>query len=42
MFTEPNKVAQYLPIKGAVCEKLIFPERIDQNFTDSKENIPMQ
>ena len=42
LFTEPNEVAQYLPFKEAVCEKLVFPERIDQNPTDFQENEPVE
>ncbi|ELW67247.1 T-box transcription factor TBX19 [Tupaia chinensis] len=40
LFTEPNEISQYLPIKEAVCEKLLFPERIDLNPTDLQENAP--
>lgn len=36
LFTEPNEISQYLPIKEAVCEKLVFPERIDPNPVDSQ------
>ncbi|XP_007172536.2 TIP41-like protein isoform X3 [Balaenoptera acutorostrata] len=42
LFTEPNEISQYLPIKEAVCEKLIFPERIDPNPADSKECTPVE
>ncbi|XP_037023345.1 TIP41-like protein isoform X2 [Artibeus jamaicensis] len=41
-FTEPNEVAQYLPIKEAVSEKLVFPERIDHNPEGSQENAPVE
>ncbi|CAO2637546.1 TIP41-like protein, partial [Lemmus lemmus] len=41
LFTEPNEISQYLPIKEAVCEKLIFPERIDPNPADS-QNTPSE
>ena len=41
-FTEPSEVVQCLPIKEAVCEKLIFPERMDRNPTDSQENAPVE
>uniref|UniRef100_A0A8C6WAB3 TIP41-like protein n=1 Tax=Nannospalax galili TaxID=1026970 RepID=A0A8C6WAB3_NANGA len=42
LFTEPNEISQYLPIKEAVCEKLVFPERIDLNPVDSQESIPAE
>ncbi|KAM9691818.1 TIP41-like protein isoform 3-T3 [Dama dama] len=42
LFTEPNEISQYLPIKEAVCEKLIFPERIDPRPADSKECTPVE
>ncbi|XP_054567478.1 TIP41-like protein isoform X3 [Eptesicus fuscus] len=42
LFTEPNEMSQYLPIKETVCEKLIFPERIDQNPSDSQANAPVE
>ncbi|XP_020767303.1 TIP41-like protein isoform X3 [Muntiacus reevesi] len=42
LFTEPNEISQYLPIKEAVCEKLIFPERIDPHPADSKECTPVE
>ncbi|XP_057583431.1 TIP41-like protein isoform X3 [Hippopotamus amphibius kiboko] len=42
LFTEPNEISQYLPIKEAVCEKLVFPERIDPNPADSKERTPVE
>ncbi|XP_031243712.1 TIP41-like protein isoform X2 [Mastomys coucha] len=41
LFTEPNEISQYLPIKEAVCEKLEFPERIDPNPVDS-QNMPSE
>ncbi|EDM09332.1 TIP41, TOR signalling pathway regulator-like (S. cerevisiae) (predicted), isoform CRA_b [Rattus norvegicus] len=41
LFTEPNEISQYLPIKEAVCEKLVFPERIDPNPVDS-ESAPSE
>ncbi|KAM7230034.1 hypothetical protein CapIbe_018751 [Capra ibex] len=41
-FREPNEISQYLPIKEAVCEKLIFPERIDPNPAGSKECTPVE
>uniref|UniRef100_A0A2K6ESC9 TIP41-like protein n=1 Tax=Propithecus coquereli TaxID=379532 RepID=A0A2K6ESC9_PROCO len=40
LFTEPNEISQYLPIKEAVCEKLIFPEKINPNPENSQESIP--
>ncbi|XP_006735717.2 TIP41-like protein [Leptonychotes weddellii] len=42
LFTEPNEISQYLPIKEAVCEKLLFPERIDLNPADSQESTPVE
>ncbi|KAG3288849.1 TIPRL-like [Ictidomys tridecemlineatus] len=42
LFTEPNEISQYLPIKEAVCEKLIFPERMDPNPADSQECTPVE
>lgn len=42
LFMDPNEISQYLPIKEAVCEKLIFPDRIDHNSTDSQENTPVE
>ncbi|XP_043732942.1 TIP41-like protein isoform X3 [Cervus elaphus] len=42
LFTEPNEISQYLPIKEAVCEKLMFPERIDPRPADSKECTPVE
>ncbi|KAG8515800.1 TIP41-like protein [Galemys pyrenaicus] len=41
LFTEPNEISQYLPIKEVVCEKLLFPERIDSNPADSQESTPV-
>lgn len=41
-FMESNEISYYLPIKEAVCEKLIFPERIDHNSTDSQENASVE
>ncbi|XP_036058637.1 TIP41-like protein isoform X2 [Onychomys torridus] len=41
LFTEPNEISQYLPVKEAVCEKLVFPERIDPNPADS-QNTPSE
>ncbi|XP_043305771.1 TIP41-like protein isoform X3 [Cervus canadensis] len=42
LFTEPNEISQYLPIKEAVCEKLMFPERLDPRPADSKECTPVE
>uniref|UniRef100_A0A8C9Q4Z3 TIP41-like protein n=1 Tax=Spermophilus dauricus TaxID=99837 RepID=A0A8C9Q4Z3_SPEDA len=42
LFTEPNEISQYLPIKEAVCEQLIFPERMDPNTADSQECTPVE
>lgn len=28
LFTEPNEISQYLPIKETICEKLEFPEML--------------
>ncbi|XP_032016957.1 TIP41-like protein [Hylobates moloch] len=42
LFTEPNEISQYLPIKEAVCEKLIFPERIDPNPADSQKSTQVE
>ncbi|XP_008065789.1 TIP41-like protein isoform X1 [Carlito syrichta] len=42
LFTEPNEISQYLPIKEAVCEKLIFPERIDPDPADSQGSTPVE
>ena len=41
LFREPNEISQYLPIKEAVCETLIFPERI-LNPAGSKECTPVE
>ncbi|XP_044537426.1 TIP41-like protein [Gracilinanus agilis] len=38
LFTEPNEISQYLPVKEAVCEKLEFPERMDLNLAATQEN----
>ncbi|XP_065532706.1 TIP41-like protein isoform X3 [Lathamus discolor] len=29
LFTEPNEISQYLPIKETICEKLEFPEKME-------------
>ncbi|NXC18247.1 TIPRL protein, partial [Corythaeola cristata] len=29
LFTEPNEISQYLPIKETICEKLEFPEKLE-------------
>ncbi|XP_077198148.1 TIP41-like protein [Paroedura picta] len=29
LFTDPNEIAQYLPVKETVCEKLEFPESLN-------------
>uniref|UniRef100_A0A8C5LD25 TIP41-like protein n=1 Tax=Jaculus jaculus TaxID=51337 RepID=A0A8C5LD25_JACJA len=42
LFTEPNEISQYLPIKEAVYEKLIFPERLDSKPGDSQESKAME
>ena len=42
LFTEPNEVSQYLPIKEAVCEKLIFPERMDANPAGLQGSSPVE
>ena len=41
-FTEPSGVAQYVPIKQAAREKLIFAGRIYHNPTDSQESAPVE
>lgn len=41
-FTEPNEISQYLPIKKAVCEKLVFPEKVDPDPTESQESRPVE
>lgn len=40
-FMEPSEVAQYLLIKEAVCEKLVFPERTDHT-PHSPKNAPVE
>ncbi|VTJ75967.1 Hypothetical predicted protein [Marmota monax] len=42
LFTEPNEISQCLPIKEAVSEKLVFPERMDPNPADSQECTPVE
>ncbi|XP_044517999.1 TIP41-like protein [Gracilinanus agilis] len=42
LFTEPNEISQYLPVKEAVCEKLEFPERMDLNLAATQENTCME
>uniref|UniRef100_A0A8C2LKV5 TIP41-like protein n=1 Tax=Cricetulus griseus TaxID=10029 RepID=A0A8C2LKV5_CRIGR len=41
LFMEPNEISQYLSIKEAVCEKLVFPERVDSSPADS-ESTPLE
>uniref|UniRef100_A0A8C2N329 TIP41-like protein n=1 Tax=Cricetulus griseus TaxID=10029 RepID=A0A8C2N329_CRIGR len=36
LFMKPNEISQYLPIKEAVCEKLVFPERVESSPGDSQ------
>ncbi|XP_040516124.1 TIP41-like protein isoform X1 [Gallus gallus] len=31
LFTEPNEISQYLPIKETICEKLEFPGTLESN-----------
>ncbi|XP_059824207.1 TIP41-like protein [Hypanus sabinus] len=31
LFTDPNEISQYLPLKQLICEKLEFPEGVDNN-----------
>ncbi|XP_036129069.1 TIP41-like protein isoform X1 [Molossus molossus] len=42
LFTEPNEISQHLPIKEAVCEKLLFPERMDQNTANLQADAPVE
>ncbi|KAH1187628.1 hypothetical protein KIL84_020377 [Mauremys mutica] len=42
LFTEPNEIAQYLPVKETVCEKLEFPEKLDPEPTASSESTCME
>nr|XP_036874745.1 TIP41-like protein [Manis javanica] len=42
LFTEPNEVSQYLWIKEAVCEKLIFLERMDANPAGLQGSSPVE
>ncbi|RLV98939.1 hypothetical protein DV515_00010227 [Chloebia gouldiae] len=37
LFTEPNEISQYLPIKETICEKLEFPERLEPQPETSLE-----
>lgn len=31
LFTDPNEISQYLPLKQLICEKLEFPEDVDNS-----------
>ncbi|KAF4788378.1 TIP41-like protein [Turdus rufiventris] len=37
LFTEPNEISQYLPIKETICEKLEFPEKLEPKPETSLE-----
>ncbi|XP_010394347.2 TIP41-like protein [Corvus cornix cornix] len=37
LFTEPNEISQYLPIKETICEKLEFPEELEPKPETSLE-----
>ncbi|XP_066428169.1 TIP41-like protein isoform X1 [Molothrus aeneus] len=39
LFTEPNEISQYLPIKETICEKLEFPEKLEPKPETSLETI---
>uniref|UniRef100_U3JT72 TIP41-like protein n=3 Tax=Passeriformes TaxID=9126 RepID=U3JT72_FICAL len=38
LFTEPNEISQYLPIKETICEKLEFPEKLEPKPETSLES----
>lgn len=38
LFTDPNEIAQYLPVKETVCEKLEFPENLNSESEAVPEN----
>uniref|UniRef100_A0A8C3SR64 TIP41-like protein n=1 Tax=Chelydra serpentina TaxID=8475 RepID=A0A8C3SR64_CHESE len=42
LFTEPNEISQYLPVKETVYEKLEFPEKLDPEPTASSESTCME
>ncbi|XP_057177377.1 TIP41-like protein isoform X2 [Triplophysa rosa] len=37
LYTDPNEIAQHLPLKLTKCEKLTFPEREKQRETESSQ-----
>lgn len=37
LFTDPNEIAQYLPVKENICEKLEFPESACPESTATPE-----
>ncbi|NWT36288.1 TIPRL protein, partial [Chroicocephalus maculipennis] len=39
LFTEPNEISQYLPIKETICEKLEFPEKLEPKPEASLETV---
>lgn len=39
LFTEPNEISQYLPIKETICEKLEFPEKMEPKPEASLETM---
>ncbi|XP_075292500.1 TIP41-like protein isoform X1 [Opisthocomus hoazin] len=39
LFTEPNEISQYLPIKETICEKLEFPEKLEPKPEASLETM---
>ncbi|KAJ6662230.1 hypothetical protein lerEdw1_012393 [Lerista edwardsae] len=38
LFTDPNEIAQYLPVKETVCEKLEFPEDLHPELAAAPES----
>ncbi|XP_010565681.1 TIP41-like protein isoform X2 [Haliaeetus albicilla] len=39
LFTEPNEISQYLPVKETICEKLEFPEKLEPKAEASLETM---
>lgn len=37
IYTDPNEIAQYLPLKFTECEKLTFPEREPESESSSTQ-----
>lgn len=42
LFMESNEITQYLPIRKAICDMLVFMERNDPNLTDLQESTPAE